>query len=269
MDPTFKQQLRLLKRWCFLRFSGSCHISIMVSCKSRCTPLRCSAAYQTPLKSCTRGSCFWGFFPQHTPYATGRWDGAQITVAASLLHGLSSSRIGITNIKILDWVQYSELFFTSPIFQPQGKIPAGFTSTMRKPRSSRFTLKFNLKCKPKSYWGKKKKKKKHNATEYSLLEENKQINKKSTAQLHAARPGPPLHTRTRGAFHQRLLSPCARAEPRGPLHLSHLCSRTSQRQTKQPLRCPKDKTLLLAFNPPRSYHHQVKQNWLLIRKLLR
>lgn len=197
MDPTFKQQLRLLKRWCFLRFSGSCHISIMVSCKSRCTPLRCSAAYQTPLKSCTRGSCFWGFFPQHTPYATGRRDGAQITVAASLLHGLSSSRIGITNIKILDWVQYSELFFTSPIFQPQGKIPAGFTSTMRKPRSSRFTLKFNLKCKPKSYWGKKKKKKKHNATEYSLLEENKQINKKSTAQLHAARPGPPLHTRTR------------------------------------------------------------------------
>lgn len=154
-----------------------------------------------------------------------------------------------------------EGFFISTLFQSQTEIPVGFISTMRKPCS--FTLKLYLKCKPKSYWGKKKKKKikkKKPALIMKLTTRGKQRNKNSTVQLHAALPGPLWSIKTRGASHQCFLYPCAQAEPHGPSHFSHLFSRTPQF-----LHCPQKQN----FASSRSYYHQVKQNWLLLKKLFK
>lgn len=142
----------LNSHWDYLK--GSCQLSITISCKYRCMLLHCGAACQTPLKRCIRGSYSWDFSPQHSPCATCRWDGGQITVTVSLSYmaPLPPELLSLISKHLLGFSIQSWFFSSHPVFWLQAKIPARFISTVRKPHSSWFTLKLDLKCKPKSYW---------------------------------------------------------------------------------------------------------------------
>lgn len=235
------------------------------------TTLQCCC--QTPLKSCTRGFCSWGFSPQHTSCATWRYDGAQITVtvfssfAAPLPPELASPTSKyLTGFNI-------HCFFHLTCTSTSGKNPCRFR--LYHEEASQCVFKFEI-----GFWSTKqnpieekiKIKKKNRPLQFNLILTTrlKQINKQKNPWRNYMQPGQVLHHVSR---HQApstgvssVLVPSRAPRTFAPLALvvqhlplPHGTAPSLPRKTK----------LLLAFSPPGSDHRQVRQNWPLIRKLFR